>query len=307
MGIEMLEEQIISYVKDKGPCLPVKVAKMIDKSILMTSAILSGMTSSGKLLKTFKKIGDSHLYYVPEQEEQVKQGVVKSMDDIEMSAFKELKEKKLFHDKDLNPRERVFVRKFRDFFRPTDNNGDLIWNYYTVQEETIKEFINKAPKQVLDTGKTRVLSEPVLNIESLPEPILKEEPLKKIEEKPKKELPPLKLDFKSLETRPVLKTFFQRVKHYFESKNIVVRDSNIVKKNKEVNLTAVLESSLGKQVYFVKAIDKKRVSESDLALAWTESSGKGMPCIFLMTGKLTKSGAKFYKENLKNLVLIKEL
>jgi len=301
MGLQEIEDKILGYIRENGPSLPVSISKEIDRSILMASAILSGMVNERKLLSTRQKIGSSNQYYLPEQEEQVKQGLVKSMDDIEESAFKELKTMQIFRDDKLTPRQRVFVRKFRDFFNPTDNQGQVIWSYYTVQKDELEEFLKKEPKKQINLDKTQVISEPSLNLD----------PSEKPEQEEKKELPPLKFDFGKEEQKKTEdsgpKTFFQKVKNYFESKNIVIKDVQVMKKDREINLTVVFESVLGKHVYFVKAINKKRLNESDLALAWTESSGKGMPCILLTNGDFTSSAKKFYKENLKNFVLIKEI
>lgn len=332
--MEALEKQIVEFLREHGPSLPVKVSKEVGKSILMTSAILSGMVNEKKILKTHKKTGESSLYYLPEQEEEVKKAILNSLNDIEVSAFKKLKGKKVFSDNQLTPRQKVFVRKFRDFFKPIDRGGEeLVWAYFTVSKDKLKEYLKGKPVEKVDDRKTQVLSHHSLNVQE-------------DESEEEKKLPPLKLDFGKEEGKEEEEkeeedeegeeeeekeekeegekeeggeeesegedddepdTFVGQVKQYFESKGIKIRDVKVERKNREVNLIAVIKSSLGKHVYFVKAANKKRFNERDLALAWTEARSRGMPCIFLITGRLTRGGKEFYKDKLKNFVLLKEL
>ena len=65
------KEKILSFIKGKGPVLPVEVAKHIDSNILMASAHLAELSSNGKLKISNVKVGGSPLYYLPGQEAQL--------------------------------------------------------------------------------------------------------------------------------------------------------------------------------------------------------------------------------------------
>ena len=64
---------VLSLVKAKGPVLPIHISKDIKTELLFTSAILSELVSKKKLKFTHMKVGGgSPLYYLPGQEDQLK-------------------------------------------------------------------------------------------------------------------------------------------------------------------------------------------------------------------------------------------
>ena len=60
--------KVIEYVQKNGPSLPVQVSKVIGREIYVSSAVLSELISSRKMLITAAKVGSSPLYYLPGQE-----------------------------------------------------------------------------------------------------------------------------------------------------------------------------------------------------------------------------------------------
>ena len=63
-----VKEKIISFIKARGPSLPVHIAKEINTSILFTSAFLSELISEKRLKISKLNVGNSSLYFIPGQE-----------------------------------------------------------------------------------------------------------------------------------------------------------------------------------------------------------------------------------------------
>ena len=102
-------------------------------------------------------------------------------------------------------------------------------------------------------------------------------------------------------------SFLETLGNYFSEHQIGVEQEEIVRKSREFNFVIVVSSQLGNLKYFVKAKNKKSVSDSDLSLAYTEGQNKKLPVLFLTSGKLTKK-AKLYLENdLKGQMIVKQI
>ena len=96
-----IKEKIISFLRKNGPCLPVHIAKEIEFSILFTSAFLSELASEKRIRISNIKIGNSPLYYLPEQKPLLEKSSF-HLKSKEKDAFMILKEKKfLKHSKEL--------------------------------------------------------------------------------------------------------------------------------------------------------------------------------------------------------------
>ncbi len=88
------KEKVMQFISMRGPVLPVNVAKHIEQPLLISSAILSELVSSGKLKLSSLKVGSSPVYYVPGQEERVQQ-FSKNLNEKDRRTFTLLKEKKI--------------------------------------------------------------------------------------------------------------------------------------------------------------------------------------------------------------------
>jgi len=63
---------ILHLVKSKGPVLPVHISKEVKQDLLFTSAMLSELVSKKKLKISYLKIGGSPLYFLPGQDDQLR-------------------------------------------------------------------------------------------------------------------------------------------------------------------------------------------------------------------------------------------
>lgn len=82
--------------------------------------------------------------------------------------------------------------------------------------------------------------------------------------------------------------FFPSAESFLASKDILVQEREIVRKNAEVNLVIKVPSAVGTVTYFCKAKKKAKCDEGDVSAAYMEAQIKKLPLLFLYTHELTK-------------------
>ena len=85
------EDRILEFIKREGPVLPSKIAKLIKKNILISSAYLSELSSRKKIFISNTKIGGSPVYYAAGQETKL-QDLFENLSGNEKRCFELLKE-----------------------------------------------------------------------------------------------------------------------------------------------------------------------------------------------------------------------
>jgi len=310
-----IKEKIISYIRTRGPSLPVHLAKETDQSILFASAFLSELLSEKTLKISNLKVGSSPIYFIPGQEPQLER-FSQHLKNKEKEAFLLLKEKKFLADKDQYPAIRVALRELRDFAIPFKNNGEIYWKYFTTPEsEFTPEAITQTPKEVLTQ---RIPESPQQELE-IREPqkeepetqevqkeeIGREEPKEKLNifNGPKEKEPePIKPQ-KKLKTKPKLnkkiakrktvssdkknEKFFNDVKEFLAKKKIEITD--IVGFSK-TDLTLKIENDGEK---LLVAFSKKRIEEKDILEAHKKAQEKDLPYMILSLGEPSKRIKEF--------------
>ena len=89
--------------------------------------------------------------------------------------------------------------------------------------------------------------------------------------------------------------FLKKAERFLNEKEIKILEI-IDERKKSKELIAIIPSKLGniKQLIIIK--DKKKISKSDLALAYTKSLDLKLPVIFITNGKLTGTGKEYLNE-----------
>ncbi len=82
--------------------------------------------------------------------------------------------------------------------------------------------------------------------------------------------------------------FFPSAESFLASKDILIQEREIVRKNAEVNLVIKVPSAVGAVTYFCKAKKKAKCDEGDVSAAYMEAQIKKLPLLFLYTHELTK-------------------
>ena len=297
-------EQILSFLNTNGPSVPTQVKNHIRRDTLMASAMLSELSSTGKILISSVKVGSSPLYYLPQHKDHL-QKFSSYLHEKEQRVYGELKEKKIVRHNSSDPLTQECLRSMKDFAIPLTvtyaGNQELFWKWYLLPDEEVNAIIGgiltPIPEKKEETAKT---IQPLQKIEQKKVPELH----KKIITPKTKELPmPVKKEEQttiSLEEQP--DPFYNILKRYCAEKNIQITSSKIVKKNKEIDLHVTFSSAVGKVSYFCKAKNKKRITHDELSSAYLEASEHKLPVLFIAPGILTKKAEVYIQTKLKGVM-----
>jgi len=269
-----LRTQILDVLKEKGPSLPVQVAKSLERDIIFAGAVLSELVGNKVVKITTAKVGGSPLYYLPDQLEKI-QVLYNHLPMREKEAFNLLKEKKFMYDKDTPPAIRVAFRMLKDFAKPievnTKSGKEIAWYWYL---EDPHQFIKTKP---LQTQPTQQLLKPV-----------QQQLIKPTIQKPES-------------------FFMKNVENYLTEKNITITDNQIIRKNTESHYTITLSTQLGNLNVFVCAKNKKKISDTDLTLAVQQGQEKKMLTLFITSGELTKKAKEYLEKKTKGLLIFRRI
>jgi len=289
-------ETILSIIKEKGPILPVHVSKRINDNILMTSARLSELLTANKIRISSLKVGGSPLYYFPGQENKL-QNFTDNLNGMEKKAYDLLLANNVLKDSEQEPAIRVALRQIKDFATPLkvnyENKIEIFWKWYLTDNKVVESLI----KINLSNNK--------IPVEIPPKKELKENLVKKqIEETIKKETQeeikndtikkPIKIIDKNL--------FLKNINIFFDKNKINILETNEVKKNQEIDFVLELQTQLGNVKYYCKTKNKKKINDSDLSTALLTAQSKGLPLLFITTGKISKKSHEKFATDYKNIM-----
>jgi len=266
------QEKILSFLRMRGPSLPVNVAKHMDTTILMASAMLADLSSKGKLIVSKLKVGGSPLYLLRGQEAKL-QNFCDSLNQKERRAFELLKEKKILRESKLDPLTRVCLKQLGDFATPLevtlDGNAEIFWKWNSIDNSQAEGLI----KQILNIGKQekKVLKKEV------PKTVLKEEVESVTKEKVKSSVKKPKKQEKKKALVDTTISFHEKIISFFKNNGIRIVGSECLKKGKEYDFIIKLSSAVGELDYYCKAKSKKRVSDADLSTAYVQGQIRKTP------------------------------
>jgi len=306
-------ERILNLVKERGPILPVQISKEINDNILMTSARLSELLSNKKIKISNTKVGGSPLYFVQGQERKL-QEYSENLAAKEKEAYNLLKQNQILNDSRQEPAIRVALRQIKDFAIPLQvnyqNKQEIFWKWYMLDnieaESILKERLSKkaeSPKDKPEAKKEEIQKKEQVQVpekkeESVKKPILKTETTKKIENS---------RETITKESKHILNdSFLNTINKFFTKNKMEIIETKEIKKNSEIDFIATLETPIGNVKYFCKTKNKKKINESDLSTSLLQAQSKGLPLLFLTTGKITKKSKENLNTNFKN-ILYKEI
>ncbi|MBS3065552.1 hypothetical protein J4229_00695 [Candidatus Pacearchaeota archaeon] len=272
------KERIISIIDEKGPSFPVQIARAINVSPLFTSVFLSELHEDNKLKTTNMKIGSSSLYFLQGQE-QMLENFIEHLNQREKEAFYLIKKSQVLEDEKQSPIIRVALREIKDFAHPfkikTAESEKIFWKYHLLPDSDFDKKVQK-----------------ILN------------PLVEIEEA-KKETIPQEAQAKPKAKKQELSDFAEKVKDYLLSKEMEVI-STILEKKKEFVAKIRADILFGKQEFYLIAKEKKKINETDLALALQKAQSEKMPALIISPGEIDKKALPYLKE-WRNLIKFEKL
>ena len=321
-------DRVVNIVRSEGPLLPVTVAKKLDLNITFASAILSELVDNKSLKITSVKYGGSPFYYLEGQEFKL-QSLMKHLNSKDIETAELLRNKKVLRDRDLDTLQRFGLRQIKDFAKPVsvnvNNETHLFWKWYLAGDKDVRDSINEyleahlprtAEAKAIDevegvATEIKSIKEEQVKLEKIYERELKKEtktksetgiivePEKLEDGRQKKE----KIKIKEEKIRAKIEEIHDPLANIFVNSQVDILDQKIIKKNKEINYIAGINTDLGKGVFFLKYKAKERINEADLSLAMHEA-GK-LPLIFLSTGELTKKARELLGTEFKGVIFKK--
>lgn len=273
--------KIIKILEDKGPSLPIQIAKEIGMSSLFISAFLSEMVNQKRVKMSHLKVGSAKLYLLPHQDILLEK-FAQYLNPKEAEALILLKEKKLLKDSEQEPSIRVALRSIRDFAIGFKKDGEIFWRYVSLTEQEAIEIINKSKK----------IQEPKIE-----KPIHYEKP-----KPPQQKIPQTpKTAFQNpLAISPIKKTkpkseFVQQIVGFINKNNYkIIQEKDY--KTKEYNCILQIKTELGPMNFLTQAKDKKTISETDIKNLLGKAQTIPLPAFILYTGKMSKKAQEFANE-----------
>jgi len=308
-------EQVIQFISQNGPVLPVQIAKRLETEILFASAILSDLTSRKRLKITRKPIGGSPLYYLPGQEALLETRLYPILKQKEKEAYDLLKEKKIIWEKDLEPWQRIAFGDLKDFAVQLQvsldaNNIIKFWKFYLTSDveanEQIKSLLeNIKPLMQPSVEEQKPIQEPPPRIEPKKEEIstemmdrLRKEIISEVQANIKSQPKPQVIREEQIKEKVELAgKLYSKIESFFLEKHIEIISKELIKKDKEFDFIAAVPSNVGNLKYYIKAKDKPKINESDLSLALSEGHSKKLPTLVLAPAELTKKAQDLIKKH----------
>jgi hypothetical protein len=272
-------------------------------------AILSDLTSSGKLKISKARVGGSPVYYLPGQENKL--GLLrKSLKEPEQQAYDLLLDKKLLRDSELEPITRVALREIKDFAVMLNVNSndkeEIFWKWHLVPDSEAEKLVGNVlnPQVVVEEVVEPVIEEKIVEIVEVPKPkakpivneeikvVVKEEikPVEIVE--PKEEIIHIKEEKpkkKTVKPKKVSEDFKTEIINWCSSKEI-----EIVNFVDEIEYECIVNvpSKIGKVKFFAKFSNKAKVNDTDLGLVRSD-----LPILYISKGELTKKGKEFSEKH----------
>jgi hypothetical protein len=323
-----VKENILKFLEQKGPSLPVQVAKHVGLNSIFTSAFLSELASEGAVRISDMKVGGSPLYFTPDKIEMLG-NFINHLGPKEREACLLLKEKGILEDAAQTPVIRVALRGLKDFAIPLKRDGKIVWEYFMskgeVRQPKVKEPEKPEKLEPKSEEKKQEERGPKLEIEPLKDDEIKQ--IRQELEDKRKELERITLELsEKKEPKPEIKA--EKIKKPLKKPAIKKKPKKISEKflkeikdilaKKQIELLHI-EQFDRKQVFakvrindkehLLAAYDKKKIGYADLVKASKKASVLNLPYYILSKGepsKKTKDAIQAYR-SLANIEKIEEI
>jgi|TARA_B100000315_G_C14529621_1_gene565521 hypothetical protein len=306
-------KKIIGVLDEKGPSLPINIAKALEISSLFISAFLSELTNQKRIKVSSLKVGGSPLYYLKGQEKKL-EDYYKYLHPRESEAFLLLREHRVLKDRDQDPATRVALRSIKDFSVGFKMDNDIYWRFVSVSKEEVDGILNgnvieekvEEEKNIEEEKVEESVQEKVREVveEKVEEKIEKENPrmiepvVKEIKiksESDNKFNNPLVMDKVIKKKEKPRSEFVQQVISFINERGLQIVEEKDYKA-KEYNCVVQIKSELGIINFLTQAKDKKRITESDFKKLLSNAQSIPLPAFMLYTGEIGNSAKDYLKE-----------
>lgn len=292
-----IKESILNFLKTTGPSLPVQISKQIKMDSIFGSAFLSELLSQKRIKITNMKVGGSPIYYVEGTEPHLEKYAQEYLKSKEKDAFILLKEKKFLVDTDQEPAIRVALRSIKDFAKPFEKNGKVIWRYFLSKEDEYQSnFQNNLSQEEPEQKSEEKIDKKEIEIKKEPEE-------KETEEKKstKKKIVKKKTSTKRKTQERKNEKFFNTVKENLTKNQMEITDIIGFTKG---HLTLKVKDNEKEKI--LVAYNKKRLTEADITNAYKKAKEQELEYIIFALGEPAKKTTSFI-EAIKNLSSIQKI
>ncbi len=304
IDVQEIKSQILDFVEESGPTIPVKIAKQINMDPVWASAILAELVNSKNLIMSSMKIGASPYYLKPGQEPQLGLLADDVLGGVPKEAFLLLKEKKFLKDNEQEPQIRVALRSLKDFATPFEYSDEVYWRYNFVPKLEIEGLLTNDSSQELVGAEEEHMVE-----------TMGDEPTIDTDDNPDKEsvAEPEKTETKEEELKVVENVFdtedkvmlIERVRKHLSQKDIIVLEETEIKKKEFVGIGRT-QTEFGEIEVTIIAKDKKNITDKDIERAHNLVVEEKRLVLFLSTGEFAKKAKEFYRDY-KNVIRFEKL
>ncbi|MEK6914675.1 MAG: hypothetical protein AABW83_03425 [Nanoarchaeota archaeon] len=324
-----IHKKIINLLNEKGPSLPINIAKSVGITSLFVSAFLSELVNQNDIRVSNLKVGGSPLYYIEGQQKKL-ENYYKYLHPREAEAYMLLKQHKVLKDNDQDPVIRVALRSIKDFSYGFKIGDEIYWKFFSVSEEELNEIFNgkqedkkleeenqeKKDKNVEEKNEVKIDKKTEENVNDNIEIEIKTKEDNLIKSLRKKSIVKVKEKIEESFNNPLIikdedkkeKTksdFVKKVLSFLESKGIKIVEEKDYK-NKEYNCIVQIKSELGPVNFFTQAKDKKLISEDDFKKLLSDAQSVPLPAFMIYTGEITNK-AKIYLNNYISILKAKKI
>lgn len=262
-----IKEKIMSFLRNNGPSIPIKIGKEIEQNGLFTSAFLSELLSEKRINMSNMRVGSSSIYFIPGQEKGL-ENYIQHLKPREREAFELLKTNKILEDRKQEPAIRVALRSIKDFAIPIQREEELFWKYFQANDEEIK-----IPERI-------------------PETIQKENPIQQraniLETKKEDE-----------------EELSEKVRKYIADFKIKLLEEIEVKKRDYLGI-ARIQSEVGEMEILIIGKSKKSLTKKDLEKFIEETKKHRRASLVLIDGEIHKNSKEEFRKY-KNIINVKKL
>jgi len=290
-----IHNKIIKIIEEKGPSMPIQIAKELGMSSLFVSAFLSELNEEKKIKMSYLKVGGTRLYLL-EGQEYLLENFVKFLHPKEAEAQLKLKENKILKDSKQEPAIRVALRSIRDFAIGFKNDEEIYWRYLTFPEEEIQNILDKKPKGIKQESDIKnIFNKKQKSNKKIVQTTPKNNQFPKFEN-------PLITNEKKI--KPSKSEFVIKTLKFIQDNYKLIQEKDY--KPKEYNCIIQVNTPIGPMNFLTQAKDKKTVSETDIKKLLSDSQKIPLPAFIIYSGELSKK-AQDYAEVYFSILKTKKL
>ncbi len=310
-------QRILDILKQRGPSLPVHVAKSTGVSMIFAGAFLSELIGDKQVKTSHLRVGGSPLYLLPGQESLL-ENFSQFLNSKEKEAYLLLKEQKILRDDQMEPAIRVALRNIKDFAEQIivkqkleDFEKEFIfWRFFLFSDDEAKKIIEnilEPKKEKKEEKKVEKKDHSAPRISEVKKEEIPAEKLAKSEARKEKKVAAASAIVSSEEVLPLQREmlgnfpapeapqkteFANAVLDFLQQNEISLIEEKIFSK-KEYEGVVEIQTVVGPLKMYAVARDKKAVGDAELMAAVQKAQNLRLPVLFLAPGKVNKKGQDY--------------